>query len=144
ERRRARRVGLSLITPPDGEPVSLEQVKAHLRVDLDEEDDLLVSAYIPAARQACEAYLSRALLTQTWRQTFSCWGRYLELEYPPHQSITSIQYVDGAGATQTLAGSEYQSDLSSDDRPARIMPAYGKVWPSIREDTVNPITVTYV
>lgn len=136
-------MGLSVVTPADEEPISLEEAKQHLRQDLDDDDVMLAVAYLPAAREACENYLSRALITQTLRQTFACWPECMRLERAPHQSVTSIQYVDVDGATQTLASTEYQVDLSS-DAPARIMPAYGKVWPSVRTETFNPIIVTFV
>jgi uncharacterized phiE125 gp8 family phage protein len=46
---------------------------------------------------------------------------------PPVQSITTVTYVDPAGATQTLASTEYL--LDKDAEPGRMFPAIGKVWP---------------
>lgn len=136
-------MGLSVVTPPADEPVSLAEAKKHCRIDTPEDDGLL-TGYILGARQWAETYLRRALCTQTLELTLDCWPDEIVLPRPPHQSVTSINYVDGAGATQVLASSEYQVDLSSDSLAARIRPAYGKTWPTIRFDTFNAITVRYI
>lgn len=136
-------MGLSVVIPPADEPVSLAEAKKHCRVD-HPNDDALIAGYILAARQWAETYLRRALCTQTLDYTLDCWPGEIVLPRPPHQSVTSISYVDAAGATQVLATSEYQVDLSSDSLAARIRPAYQKTWPTIRLDTFNPITVRYV
>lgn len=143
---------LTLITPPAEEPITLEEAKLHLRNPVDLEDPL-VSALIVAARQKCESWLRRTLVTTTWELSlegfpgcgwipgFPYTGRqYLErqpvgtlygveLPNPALQSVTSITYVDTTGSTQTLATSEYQVETGT---PGRVLPAYGKVWPSTR------------
>lgn len=53
---------------PASEPVTLEQLKAHARIDNDY-DDTLVAMYGISAREWCEQYLNRAIYTQRW--TFS-------------------------------------------------------------------------
>ncbi len=136
-------MGLSVVTPPANEPVSLAEARKHCRID-HAEDDGLLTGIILAARQWAETYLRRALCTQTLDYTLACWPDTIVLPRPPHQSVTSISYVDAAGATQVLASSEYQVDLSSDSLAARIRPAYQKTWPTTRLDTFNPITVRYV
>ncbi|NDA93971.1 MAG: hypothetical protein EBX90_11955, partial [Betaproteobacteria bacterium] len=55
--------------PPATEPLSLEEVKEHLRIDSSAEDALL-QMYIEAARKVCEHNTARALITQTWETTF--------------------------------------------------------------------------
>ena len=132
-------MGLSLITPPAAEPLTLVEAKLHLKVDLSD-DDVLVTALIVAARTAVENYLSRSLIEQTWRQTFCNWR--IQLERPPHIAITEVSYIDVDGDTQTLASTEYQADLSG-DQPARVVPAYGAAWPDFRTETLNPIAVEF-
>jgi len=61
-------VGLKLVTPPAVEPVTLDEAKAHLRLDSNE-DDTYVSALIAAARERVELFLRRALITQTFEFT---------------------------------------------------------------------------
>ncbi|HSR74980.1 MAG TPA: head-tail connector protein [Xanthobacteraceae bacterium] len=61
---------LRVVTPPEQEPVDVELVRRHCRVDADYDDDLLV-IYAASARQWAEAWLNRALITQELRYTIS-------------------------------------------------------------------------
>lgn len=57
--------GLVLLQGPASEPVTLEQVKAHCRIDNDY-DDAILGIYIQAAREQAETYLNRAFFQQRW------------------------------------------------------------------------------
>ena len=57
---------LSVLTPPASEPVALDLVRQHLRVDQDGDDGLL-AIYLTTARDLAENYLSRALVSQQLR-----------------------------------------------------------------------------
>jgi uncharacterized phiE125 gp8 family phage protein len=54
---------LQVVTPPATEPVDIDLVKRHCRVDSDYDDDLL-TGYATTARTMVEAWLDRALITQ--------------------------------------------------------------------------------
>ncbi len=56
----------ALLTGPALEPVSLADVKAHLRIDGDDEDALLTAAIV-SARVHVEAATRRVLIEQAWR-----------------------------------------------------------------------------
>jgi uncharacterized phiE125 gp8 family phage protein len=58
-------VQLKLVTPPAEEPVTLAVAKAHLRVDISD-DDTLIPYYLAAARRLCEKEVRRAFVTSTW------------------------------------------------------------------------------
>lgn len=124
-----------LVTAPATEPVSLAEAKAHLRVDGTVEDTH-IAALIADAREWAERYTRRGLVTQTWRawaQTFPADGCAMELLKAPVVSISSIKYVDTAGTLTTLDAAEYVLSARSQDKPARVLPAYGKAWPAARE-----------
>ena len=114
---------------PTSEPVTLAECKTWLRVDI-ADDDALLSALVTAARDAHELYCNRAYITQTWQLTLDYFPPTIQLWRCPVLAITSVQYVDSAGATQTLAGSKYQLDNASE--PERLDPAYNEVWPTTR------------
>lgn len=115
--------------------------------------DQTIAALIQSARQSAELELGRYLITQTVDAYFDefpgacdysrCSARddMNSFKLPPLQSVTSITYVDGAGATQTLAADQYTVDAAS--IPARIAPAYGVTWPSTREQH-NAVRVRFV
>lgn len=141
-------MALFLVTPVTTEPVSLVEAKLQCRVDTTDEDALL-TALISAAREHGETFTHRALAQQTWDwklDDFPC-SAYepLVLPKPPVTSITSISYVDANGTTQTWSSSNYVTDLPAGPwaAPARIAPAYGLTWPSVR-DQMSAATVRFV
>jgi uncharacterized phiE125 gp8 family phage protein len=143
-------VGLVVITPPASDPLSLAEAKAHLRVTSDDEDGI-IAGYILAAREFVENATHRRLITQTLDYTIDDgWpcviarGYYrtrIELPVQPVASVSSISYVDSAGATQTLSSSLYV--VRTDGPVAFIEPAYDVSWPSVRCQTAA-ITVRFV
>ena len=70
------------------------------------------------------------------------WCAPILLPRGPVTSVTHIKYVDSGGTLTTLAAGQYQVDLYS--VPARIVPAYGVVWPTVKSGEVNAILVEYV
>lgn len=58
---------LEVVTPPAQEPVGVDLVRRHLRVDF--EDDTLLTFYAQSAREWVEAFLGRALITTTYKWT---------------------------------------------------------------------------
>ena len=135
-----------IVTEPALEPVTLKEIKDHLRIDLSNTDeDALLSGWITAARLQVEEFLWRALMKQTWDfflDEFPAGGDFtILLPLAPLQSITSVKYIDDAGALITLAVSEYKVDSVSE--PARLVPAFDKTWPATR-DEVNAVEIRIV
>lgn len=104
--------------------------------------DAHIDRLVGAAVRDVERITRRALITQTWQLTLSDFPERIVLPRPPLQSVSSIQYVDEDGVTQTLSSSLYQ--VSTGDSPAVIEPAYNQVWPATRTSTLDAVTVTYV
>lgn len=125
------------------EPVGLEEMKAHARID-DADNDATISGMIAAARRWIEAFTHRALITQTYVYKIDAFPgpttTVIALPGGNTQSVTSIAYLDTDGNSQTWAASKYITDLVSE--PALIGLAYDEDWPSIREWDL-PITITY-
>lgn len=132
-------MSLKLITAPASEPIALAEAKAHLRVDVSD-DDALISALIVAARQGAEHITGRALMPQTWELALDGFKSEIYLQKPPLVSVTSVTYVDTAGVVQTLGSSAYIVDDYS--APARMAPSYGSCWPTTRLQA-NAVTIRY-
>jgi uncharacterized phiE125 gp8 family phage protein len=135
-------MGLKLITPPAAEPVTLADVKQHLRVT-DTADDLYIGALIAAARQhldGWEGWLGRSIMPQTWElvlDAFPC--NEIKIPATPVQSITSIKFDAADGFEQTLATSAYFLDNSS--LSPWVLPS--DAWPATLS-AVNAVRVRFV
>lgn len=67
---------LTVLTPPDEEPVSLSKAKSYLRIGHDGEDEL-VSSLIAGARATLETQAGLCLVRRTLRWSFAVWPRHL-------------------------------------------------------------------
>lgn len=140
---------LTRTVAPPVSPVSREQAKQHLRREASwVEDDDLIDGLIAAATAHVEKVSGRSLVEQTWvlkLDAFPCgddvWARRIELPRPAVLSVTSVAYVDSAGASQTLSALAYT--LQGDEYGACIHEAYGYTWPTTREQP-DAVTVTYL
>jgi len=137
---------LSLFSAPTGDVVTTAEAKAFLRYtesDRDTEIDGFLSAAV-GRWDGPNGVLGRALLTQTWDMKLDAFpddGEPIQIPLPPLQSITSITYVDGEGATQTFDSANYAVDVAS--QPGVISLAYGASWPVTR-DQRNAVTIRFV
>jgi uncharacterized phiE125 gp8 family phage protein len=144
---------LTQTVAPVSEPVTVEEAKAQARIDADlTDEDGLLRAYIRAATRQIESETGRQLMLATYvmrLNTFpETWGRYasacfdwIELPRPPLIAVSSVQYVDSEGVTQTWATSNYTVDTYAD--PGRVYLAYDASWPTIRS-IPNAGIITYL
>jgi uncharacterized phiE125 gp8 family phage protein len=133
-------MALKLITAPAVNPISLVEAKAHLRVDHSQEDTL-IELFVKAATQNAEAFLGRALVTQTWELVLDSFPtEEVKIPLPPLQSVVSIKYDDSAGDEQTLATDQYVVDTASE--PGWVVPLTAG-WPSTI-DAINAVRIQFV
>lgn len=130
-----------LFTAPTQEPVTLDEIKGQLSIT-DEISDEVVIRRITEARQWAEEHTQRSFVTQVWDLYLDSWPTddIINLPRGPVKSITSVKYIDANGAQQTIAGTDYKLSLSY--QVARLVPAYGKSWPSARVE-IDSIVVRY-
>ena len=127
-------------------PVTLAQVKANAQIEHTAEDDLIHDGddgILPAAVEHVEEMSQVALVTQTRVMTIDDEfpDKFIEVAFPPLQSITSIEYVDSDYATQTFDSSNYRA--ATNGFPGRVALKSGSSWPSPVEDAEVAI-VTFV
>jgi uncharacterized phiE125 gp8 family phage protein len=128
--------------PPIGvvEPITLEEAKGFLKVDISD-DDTLINSIISSARERAENKTRRQLITATWSLSLDHFPRtngVIELPKAPIQSVASVKYFDMTDTEQTLATSKYQVDKVQE--PGRIIPVDGETWP----DTFNRLSAVTV
>jgi len=154
--------GHVLVTGPDGEPVSLPEVKDALAIDGTADDNLL-SSMIAEAREEIETTTGMAMLPQTWRLSLDNWpcagepwwdgvrqgalselrGRpgWLVLPRYPLANVDSVTVYDMAGnASVVNIASTFDVDTLS--APGRLALKAGRTWPIALRDT-NAILIEY-
>ena len=112
-------MSLQLTIPPAVEPVTLDDAKAHLRVDTTD-DDALITSLISAARARAEWHTGRAFVTQSWTlwlDVSPCNG-IVEIPLPPLQSVASVTAYAMDDSATVLDAASYQADTASS--PARL------------------------
>lgn len=109
---------------PTVEPVSLAEMKAHLRLDGSDEDDL-VSALVVAARVRIELHTRLTLISQRWRYALSGWpgGSRVRLPFQPVLAIDAVRVSNESGPATVLAPLQYRLDEDGD--VARLVVAPG-------------------
>jgi uncharacterized phiE125 gp8 family phage protein len=146
------------IAAPATEPVTVDEAKAHLRIDLTSGiEDAFLQTRIGAARSLLsgpEGYTKRQLVTASWRfdlPRFPAGDDPIVLPLPPLRDDTKVEYLDTSGVLQTWDPSKYQisrplptaDGLYPEDAPrGRLYPAFGEAYPDTRE-VPDAVRVTF-
>ena len=113
-----------LLAGPAVEPITLAETKQFLRVEHDDDDDI-ITAFIAAARIHLETQTRRALITQSWRLTRDVWPATgcLALLPVPVRTLDAVRIYKLDGTTRALDPAQFTLDKS--DAPARLVFANG-------------------
>ncbi len=140
---------LELTAAPAVEPLSLNEVKQHLRLEeQDGADDALIAGLIRVARERAERFTGRALITQSYSLWLDAWPRRhderphegwregalieapaeaVALPRPPLQSVSAILTYDEAEQAASFPASAYTADRAS--QPGRVVLRRGAAAP---------------
>lgn len=134
-----------LVVPPAEMPVSLDEAKAHLRVEHDA-DDTLLAAGIAAAVAHLDGHagiLGRCLVAQDWSLAIAGFGcGVIALPFPDAADV-AVSYYPADGSAETALPTTVYHLVDYAGGPALVL-ASGQSWPatSIRPDAVT-VTATY-
>ena len=108
-----------ILAGPAAEPVTLSETKAHLRVEI-ADDDALIAGLIKAARECAESATNRKLITQKWRMFEDKIPSPPEFSLPfaPVQSVDWVRLWDAANNGNILSAAVYSVDVVSE--PTRV------------------------
>jgi uncharacterized phiE125 gp8 family phage protein len=137
--------GSGLVVPPTIEPITLAELKLHLRVDGTVEDSPLTEL-IQSAREYAEGFTKRKLITQIWDACLNYFPRtrFIELPFGNLQSVVWLKYKDCNGVETTLTeNTDYIVEINGDQKGRIVLP-YGKSWPSFTPYPSNPINIRFV
>jgi uncharacterized phiE125 gp8 family phage protein len=105
---------LSRVTAPAYEPMTLAEAKLYLRINTVSEDSL-ISDLIVAARMAAESYLSRSLITQTWKLAYNDYiPNTVFLPMGPVIAITNVTIYNPDGSSQIVDSVGYYLNAAKD------------------------------
>lgn len=97
--------------------------------------------WLIGATRIIEERTNRQVFTATRRFTLDRFPRRgIYLPRAPLQSVVSLKYIDTDGVQQTWDSSNYI--VSTGREPGRICPAYGKAWPTPRQQA-DAIEIDY-
>ena len=133
-------MGLTRTTDATTEPVSTDDLKAHLYID-DNDLDAWLTVAEKAARNYCERVTRRQLVNATWTLTLDGFSDPIKLPKPPLSSVTKINYIDTGGDTQTVSTAVYT--VFTDREPGEVVQAYNQTWPTPRGQP-EAVSVVYV
>jgi len=132
---------LEQITASTGPPVSLDELRDHLRID-QSVDDADLTGKLRAATEFCQRSVGghRQFMKATYDQVldeFPANGR-IDLPLPPLKSVTSVKYYDTDNTQQTLSSTAYHT-ITPTRQPGRVELVDGEAWPTtkVRPDAVK-------
>jgi hypothetical protein len=147
-----------LKTPPLTEPLTLQEVKAWLKVDHDTEDTL-IQLLITTARERCESITGLSLMIQQWVAYLQYWpiqheeawwdgireGAFIQealqavpLRHGPVRQIDAVTLYDFEGNASLYPPSNYLLDKARD----QVVLQSSAPIPT-GERIINPIEITY-
>ncbi len=111
---------LAILTPPEANPVSLPQIKRHLRIDHAEDDEYLIEI-AEAATLHVEALIGQSLITRTVRQFVDTVpaSRSIPLEAWPINNVQEVRGYDLEGNPNLISADHYMLDNRMD--PAALV-----------------------
>jgi len=157
--------GSRIVTAPAAEPITVDELRTHLRVDSDLLGATEAASLIAEARQYIEDQTGLALITQSWRLTIDHWPRsreewwdgvrqmsiselygpqsYASLYLPryPLQSITSVTVYDEDSNSESVTVADV-FDVDLYQMPGRLRLKSGATWPVALRPT-NAIEIVY-
>mgnify|MGYP003114967546 CR=1 FL=1 len=155
--------GIKIDTAWTTSAVATSDQKSFMRVDFND-DDTLIGELIKSAQNLVEAYMNRAITTQTLSLFLDRLPFYSDLklqegiftapdlEYnsnfivlpkPPAVSVSHVKYYDNDDNASTFASSNYYVDTISDQ--ARVVLKTGSSWPTVSETrNANAYEIKYV
>jgi len=122
-------------------PVSINDLKHHLRVDISADDDY-IETLIRAANAYIEEYTGFTFVETTYKEGFKAYAE-LKLAKAPVIEVDKVEYLDGANEWQEETLSKFDLD-NPQDRQAVLTMKPDNAWGPINvRSNLHPVRVTY-
>lgn len=139
------------LTAPAAEPVTLVEVKAHLKLETTADDTMIEDVIIPAVRDFAEKHTRACIAQRTFTAVYDPVGRKnsdlgwwdgvregsitqteswrsLELPMSPLVSIDEVRTVDTTNTSTEFDTTNYYADTFSE--PGQLVLNDGSIWPT--------------
>jgi uncharacterized phiE125 gp8 family phage protein len=139
------RIPVSTVTGPSVEPVTLAEIKTHLRGISHTDHDDLLNGLIKSAREYVETVTNRAMVQRTLAAYYKDWPEndVFALPISPLISVSSVKYTTAAGTVTTYSADNYTVETAL--TPGLVMLGYEKTWPTATlHNDEYPIEITYL
>lgn len=137
-------IKFKLVTDVVAEPVTLADLKAHLRIDMTD-DDAVVAGMGVAARRLVEEYTGRRLMPRTEQLLLDSFPPCRQIMIPaaPVSAIGPLTYYDDANNPTVYPSANYITDFSGPI--GMLVLKYGMIWPILGSNRrpVNVATVDF-
>jgi len=152
-----------MVSGPASEPVTVDELKLHARLDAPYEGDGYLEALISSARDFISRRTGRALITETWKLTLDVWpcagegsddwwdgireapitileAPEIEIRKAPFLAVTKVATLDEAGAETEWDSANYYA--AAEHGFGRLIKRRGAVWPVLQRDRAG-IVITF-
>lgn len=132
-------VEVKVVTKPKASPVDLKFLKNYMKVETDEDDELITKLILSATDEV-ERYLSKSIMIRTLKAIFRGRETWKVLPILPAGDISEVKNVDADGNSTIYAETEYQVTGGADDKKV----AAPQVMTVSKGRVTNETHVTYL
>lgn len=130
-----------IISDPELEPVSPEELKEHTYIDSTDEDTYL-SNLLRRARARLESDTDRLLVQQSWSVVFSQFTKELLLPNGPLIEVLRVEYLNKEGTYTEVNPSTYR--IVTHGLTPKLVLAFNQQWPIVEVSSPDAVKVDYV
>lgn len=130
---------LKLVEAATVKPVTLEELKAHCRVDFADDDNSL-SIYLDAAIEFVADCISQVLSPSVYRADLSrFWSGCFSVLASPVREITSVSYLDVNGSRVTVDPSLYRWKRTAEGAEITLLSAF--IEPPVQSERDDAVQI---
>ncbi len=131
------------ISPTAELPVTLEQAKAQLKLDVsDDIDNELILEYIAAATDEAEQYIERDIRKHLYMLELEKWHNDLVLPKPDVLAVNKIIYIDKNGNEQQLDADLYEL-VPVDKYYSKLVYKDYENLPALKDNSIRAVTIFF-
>ena len=97
---------------PGATPVGIDEAKAYLRIDGEEEDGL-IAALVRSATNLCEGFIGQALIARAVVETVPAAGAWRRLSVTPVRAISGVDGLPAGGTAFALPVDAFAIDIDA-------------------------------